>query len=46
MGIVDEPVENGIGESWVTDCFVPMVDGQLAGNDCRAAPVAIFEDFQ
>ena len=33
MGIVDEPVENGVGQSWVADGLVPVIDRQLAGDD-------------
>jgi hypothetical protein len=46
MGVVNETVEDGIGEGWVSDGLVPMFDGQLACDDGRGAPVAIFEDFQ
>lgn len=46
MSIVDEPVENGVSERRIADGIVPMIDGQLAGNDCRAAAVTVFEDFQ
>ena len=33
MGIVNEPVENGVGQSWVADGLVPVIDGQLTGDD-------------
>ena len=46
MGIVDEPVENGVGECRIADGLVPVIDRQLAGDDCRATTVAVFEDFQ
>ena len=45
MGVVDEAVENGIGIGRVTDDLVPFVDGNLAGEEGRAAAVAFFEDF-
>ena len=33
MGIVDEPVGNGVCQGRVADGLVPMIDGQLAGDD-------------
>ena len=33
MGVVDEPVENGVSQSGVADGLVPMIDGELAGDD-------------
>ena len=39
-------IEDCIGQGWVADGFVPVLDGQLAGDDCRGAAVAVFEDFQ
>jgi hypothetical protein len=44
--IVTEAIEYGIGEGWVSDGLVPMLNGQLARDDGRGAPVAVFEDFQ
>jgi hypothetical protein len=46
MGVVDEPVEDGIGEGRVADDVVPGVDGQLACDDGGGAAVAVLEDFQ
>ena len=45
MGIVNEAVEDGVGISRVADESVPFVDGDLGGEDARAAPVAFFEDL-
>ena len=39
-------IEDGVGQGWVADRFVPVLDGQLAGDDGGAAAVAVFEDFQ
>ena len=33
VGVVDEAVEDGIGEGGLADHLVPGVDGQLAGDD-------------
>ena len=32
-------------KSWVADDLMPFVDRDLAGQDCRAAAVAFFEDL-
>ena len=45
MGVVNEAVEDGVGISRVADEGVPFVDGDLTGEDGRAAPVALLEDF-
>ena len=45
MGVVDEAVEDGVGVGRVADDLVPFVDGNLAGQDGRAAAVAFFEDL-
>lgn len=39
-------IEDGIGEGWVADGLMPVLDGQLAGDNCGGAAVAVFEDFQ
>ncbi len=46
MGVVDEPVEDGVGEDGVADDVVPGVDGKLAGDDGGAAAVAVLEDLE
>ena len=45
MGVVHEPVEDGVGVGGITDHLVPSVDRDLAGEDGRTAAVALFEDF-
>ena len=46
MGVVDEAVEDGVGEGGVADHLVPCVDRHLAGDDGRAPSVAVLEDLQ
>ena len=41
MGVVKEPVEDGVAEGGVTDDIVPVVDGDLAGEQRAAAGVAV-----
>jgi hypothetical protein len=45
MAVVDEAVEDGVGISRVADDIVPLVDGDLAGEDGGTAAGAFFEDF-
>ena len=33
VGVVDESVEDGVGERRVADCLVPVLDRQLACHD-------------
>ena len=44
--VVKQPVEDGIGERWNADDFVPAVDRYLAGDQGRARVVAILDDLQ
>jgi hypothetical protein len=46
MGVVDEPIKDGICDSRIADQFVPVVDGELAGHDGRGASMAVVEDLQ
>lgn len=33
MGVMDEPVEDGVGEGWVADNIVPVVNRKLTGDE-------------
>ena len=46
MGVVNEAVEDGVGIGRIADHLVPLLDRKLAGDDGRAAAVALFEDFE
>src|SRR5271154_1563904 len=46
VGVVDEAVEDGVGEGGVADDFAPLIDGNLAGDQCRSPAVAVFEDLE
>ena len=39
-------VEDGVGQGWVAGGLMPVLDRQLAGDNCGGAAVAVFEDFQ
>ena len=43
---MNQPVEDGVGQGGVADGGVPMLNRKLAGDDGRAAAVAVVEHFQ
>lgn len=43
---MDETIENGVGDRGVVEPAVPVIDGELAGDDGGAATDAIVDDFQ
>jgi len=45
VGVVDEAVEDGIGEGRLADHLVPGLYGELAGDQRRARAVAVFDDL-
>ena len=42
---MNEAVEDGVGICRIADEGVPFVDGDLAGEDGRAAAITFLEDF-
>src|SRR5713226_993674 len=46
MGVVDDPVEDGVGEGRLADQVVPAVDRDLAGDQGGTAAVAILDDLE
>lgn len=46
MRLVDEAIEDRVGQSGVADGFVPVVEGELAGEQGSSSAVAIFEHFE
>ena len=46
IGVVNDAVEDGVGEGWNADQVTPAVDGNLAGDDERAFVVAILDAFE
>ena len=46
MGVVDDPVENGVGDCRLADHGVPLGDGELCGDQGGFPAIAFFEDFQ
>ena len=45
MGVMNETVEDGVGIGRVADQSMPFVDGDLAGEDRRAASVTFLKDL-
>ena len=46
MGIVNEAVQDGVGEGWLADDIMPARYGELAGDEDRAAAMAILHHLQ
>ena len=45
MSVVNKAVKDRIGISRIANEGMPFVDGDLASEDCRAAPVTLLEDL-
>lgn len=43
---MDQAVEDSVGVGGVADQCVPLIDGDLAGDDGGAVAVAVLEDLQ
>src|SRR5271163_4666934 len=46
IGVVNDAVENGVGQCRVADDVVPFVDRELAGYEHGAGVVAVFDDLE
>src|SRR5271169_6061008 len=46
IGVVDDAIENGVGQSGISHEFIPAVDRKLAGDDQGTSVVAILDDLQ
>ena len=46
VSLMDESVQDGVGQRPIPDHLMPGRDRQLARDDRRAAVVAIFQDFE
>ena len=46
IGIVNEAIEDRVGDGGVSDDFVPAIDGQLASDDDRTRFVSVLDDFE
>ena len=46
MGVVDDAVEDRVGQSWIANQVVPAVHWDLAGDQGSATSVAVLDDLQ
>ena len=46
MGVVEESVQDGVAEGGIADDLVPVLDGDLAGEQRAPAGVAVVEDLE
>jgi len=46
VSVVNQAVEDGIGDGGIADVSMPVFDRELAGHECGAGAVAVFDDFQ
>lgn len=46
VGVVYDPVENGVGDCGLADHVVPARDGQLRGDDCGSPLITFLEEFE
>lgn len=46
VGVVHQAVEDDVGQGGVADHVVPLLDGDLAGDEGGAAAVAVLENLQ
>src|ERR1700730_15881085 len=46
VGVVDEAIEDCVGDRGISDDFVPAIDGQLAGDDDRTGFISALADLE
>ena len=46
IGIVNQPIQDRVGDRSVGDDLVPLIDRKLAGDERGSYPLAVVEDFQ
>ena len=45
MGVVQQAIADGVGLVGITDDAVPVLDGELGGDQCRGLLRTVFDDF-
>ena len=43
---MNQTVQDGIGQRWISDEIMPVVDGELTGDEGRLQSVPVIEDFE
>lgn len=46
LGVVDEPIENGVGIGGLVCCVMLCLHGKLAGHDGEGATVSVSENLE
>ncbi len=46
VGVVDEAIQDGIGQGRIIDEFMPVIDRELAGNQGGVHTVAVVQQFE
>ena len=46
MGVMDQPVKDGIGDGGIADLFMPVLHGELTGDDGGGMAVSFLNDLQ
>lgn len=46
VGIVYQPVEDGVGHGGIADLIVPVFDRQVAGHQGGTKAISVLQDFQ
>ena len=46
MGVMDQPVEDSIGDGGITDLFMPVLHGELTGDDSGGMAMPFLNDLQ
>ena len=46
VGVVDEPIQQGVGDGGVANQLVPGADGELAGDEHGAGVLAVLDDLE
>jgi hypoxanthine phosphoribosyltransferase len=46
MGVMDQPIEDRIGDGRIADLFVPVLHGELTGDNGRGMAMSFLNDLQ
>ena len=46
VGVVNEAVQDCVGVGGIRDDLVPLVHGQLAGDERRSSTISLFDDLE
>ena len=45
VSIVNQSIHNGVGDGRIPDVIMPVINGELAGNEGGGAPASFFDQF-